>query len=73
MPDGGPVRYSHGVYLTVGSVVDHSTFGRGRVTATRGSGDSSQAEVEFDPPIGPKWLLLRYAPLCVVHLQEPIL
>ena len=49
--------------LDVGDRVSHDTFGLGTVTATRGAGDSSQAEVDFGAGTGSKWLLLRYAPL----------
>lgn len=58
--------YATGVAVRVGTVVCHSTFGEGRVTATRGAADTSQAEVAFASPIGPKWLLLRYAPIHTV-------
>jgi len=47
----------------VGDRVTHDAFGLGLVTATRGAGDSSQAEVDFGAGTGAKWLLLRYAPL----------
>jgi DNA helicase II / ATP-dependent DNA helicase PcrA len=49
--------------LEVGDRVNHDAFGLGTVTATRGAGDSSQAEVDFGSVTGAKWLLLRYAPL----------
>jgi len=49
--------------LEVGDRVTHDAFGLGTVTATRGAGDSSQAEVDFGGSTGAKWLLLRYAPL----------
>jgi DNA helicase-2/ATP-dependent DNA helicase PcrA len=49
--------------LDVGDRVNHDAFGLGTVTATRGAGDSTQAEVDFGPGTGSKWLLLRYAPL----------
>ncbi len=49
--------------LEVGDRVNHDAFGLGRVTATRGAGDSTQAEVDFGGGTGSKWLLLRYAPL----------
>jgi len=58
--------YATGVAVQVGTVISHSTFGTGRVTATSGAGDTSQAEVAFAPPIGPKRLLLRYAPIHIV-------
>ena len=49
--------------LEVGDRVNHDAFGLGTVTATRGAGDSTQAEVDFGAGTGSKWLLLRYAPL----------
>ena len=49
--------------LDVGDRVTHDAFGLGTVTATRGAGDSTQAEVDFGGSTGAKWLLLRYAPL----------
>ena len=49
--------------LDVGDRVNHDAFGLGTVTATRGGGDSAQAEVDFGTGTGRKWLLLRYAPL----------
>jgi len=49
--------------LDVGDRVTHDAFGLGTVTATRGAGDSTQAEVDFGGATGAKWLLLRYAPL----------
>ena len=49
--------------LDVGDRVNHDAFGLGTVTATRGAGDSMQAEVDFGAGTGAKWLLLRYAPL----------
>jgi DNA helicase-2/ATP-dependent DNA helicase PcrA len=49
--------------LEVGDRVTHDAFGLGLVTATRGAGDSAQAEVDFGAGTGLKWLLLRYAPL----------
>jgi DNA helicase-2/ATP-dependent DNA helicase PcrA len=49
--------------LEVGDRVSHDAFGLGTVTATRGAGDALQAEVDFGPSAGAKWLLLRYAPL----------
>ena len=49
--------------LDIGDRVNHDAFGLGVVTATRGAGDSMQAEVDFGSATGSKWLLLRYAPL----------
>jgi DNA helicase-2/ATP-dependent DNA helicase PcrA len=49
--------------LAAGDRVSHDAFGLGTVTATRGAGDALQAEVDFGPSAGSKWLLLRYAPI----------
>ncbi|MCW2708417.1 MAG: ATP-dependent helicase PcrA [Frankiales bacterium] len=49
--------------LEVGDRVTHDAFGLGTVTATKGVGDASQAEVDFGSGTGSKWLLLRYAPI----------
>jgi DNA helicase-2/ATP-dependent DNA helicase PcrA len=49
--------------LAVGDRVTHDAFGLGTVTATRGTGDQAQAEVDFGGTAGTKWLLLRYAPV----------
>jgi DNA helicase-2/ATP-dependent DNA helicase PcrA len=49
--------------LELGDRVSHDAFGLGTVTASRGAGDSAQAEVDFGGTTGVKWLLLRYAPL----------
>jgi DNA helicase-2/ATP-dependent DNA helicase PcrA len=51
------------VHLEVGDRVTHDAFGLGTVTATRGDGESAQAEVDFGAGTGSKWLLLRYAPV----------
>jgi DNA helicase II / ATP-dependent DNA helicase PcrA len=48
--------------LDVGDRVTHDAWGLGTVVATRGSGDGSQAQVDFGSS-GVKWLMLRYAPL----------
>jgi DNA helicase-2/ATP-dependent DNA helicase PcrA len=48
--------------LQVGDRVTHDTFGLGTVVALRGSAEKAQAEVDFGTG-GPKWLVLRFAPL----------
>ncbi|MDQ1731749.1 MAG: ATP-dependent helicase UvrD/PcrA [Pseudonocardiales bacterium] len=48
--------------LQVGDRVTHDTFGMGTVVAMRGSAEKAQAEVDFGT-LGPKWLVLRFAPL----------
>ncbi|MCW2523953.1 MAG: ATP-dependent helicase PcrA, partial [Frankiales bacterium] len=48
--------------LQVGDRVTHDTFGLGTVVAMRGAAEKAQAEVDFGS-LGPKWLVLRFAPL----------
>ncbi|GAB3960910.1 DNA helicase PcrA [Streptomyces sparsus] len=50
------------VSLAVGDRVTHDSFGLGTVVEVKGSGDSSEATVDFGDP-KPKRLLLRYAPV----------
>ncbi|MDY3049626.1 MAG: DNA helicase PcrA [Rothia sp. (in: high G+C Gram-positive bacteria)] len=47
--------------LQVGDLVEHASFGQGRVLALEGRGDKTVAQVRFSQ--GEKRLLLRYAPL----------
>ena len=48
--------------LDPGDRVSHDAWGLGTVVATRGSGDGSQAQIDFGIA-GLKWLMLRYAPV----------
>jgi DNA helicase-2/ATP-dependent DNA helicase PcrA len=48
--------------LEVGDRVSHDTFGLGKVVALAGSGDKSEATIDFGSS-GEKRLLLRYAPV----------
>jgi DNA helicase-2/ATP-dependent DNA helicase PcrA len=48
--------------LQVGDRVTHDTFGMGTVVGLRGAAEKAQAEVDFGAN-GPKWLVLRFAPL----------
>jgi DNA helicase-2/ATP-dependent DNA helicase PcrA len=48
--------------LSAGDRVNHDAFGLGTVVATSGSGEHSQATVDFGAA-GLKTLLLRYAPV----------
>jgi DNA helicase II / ATP-dependent DNA helicase PcrA len=48
--------------LEPGERVTHDAWGLGTVVATRGSGDGSQAQIDFGTA-GVKWLMLRYAPV----------
>jgi len=51
------------LHLEVGDRVTHDAFGLGTVVATTGTGEASQAEVDFGAGTGTKRLLLRYAPV----------
>ncbi|WP_431784608.1 DNA helicase PcrA [Streptomyces chumphonensis] len=50
------------VSLAVGDRVTHDSFGLGTVVSVQGSGDKSEATIDFGDP-KPKRLLLRYAPV----------
>jgi hypothetical protein len=52
--------------VRVGSVVDHPTYGRGVIAATRGSGQQFVVDVDFAVS-GRKRLLMRYAPMILVR------
>ncbi len=52
--------------LMVGSIVQHSTFGKGKVTELKGTGAERKATVFF-PQVGSKTLLLRFAKLTVIE------
>lgn len=52
--------------LMVGFIVQHGTFGKGKVTGLEGSGAERKATVFF-PQVGSKTLLLRFAKLTVVE------
>ncbi|HEV7204043.1 MAG TPA: DNA helicase PcrA [Jatrophihabitans sp.] len=49
--------------LEPGDRVTHDAWGMGRVVATRGTGEGSQAQIDFGGTAGLKWLMLRYAPV----------
>jgi len=63
---GGGLRGGAGnrplVDLAVGDRVTHDSWGLGTVVGTRGTGDKSQAQIDFGSA-GVKWLVLRYASL----------
>ena len=48
--------------LDIGDRVTHDAWGLGTVVATRGTGDGSQAQIDFGTA-GLKWLMLRDAPV----------
>jgi len=54
------------VALKVGYVVQHGTFGKGKITALEGAGEERKATVFF-PQVGSKTLLLRFAKLTVIE------
>ena len=52
-------------HLEVGYNVEHSKFGKGKVTALSGTGGDQKAEVFF-PRVGKKTLILKFARLKVL-------
>jgi DNA helicase-2/ATP-dependent DNA helicase PcrA len=49
--------------LQPGDLVNHDSYGLGRVLSVEGRGDDPEAKVDFGEEYGIKHLLLRYAPL----------
>jgi DNA helicase-2/ATP-dependent DNA helicase PcrA len=49
--------------LKSGDLVNHDSYGLGRVLSVEGRGDDPEAKVDFGEEYGIKHLLLRYAPL----------
>ncbi len=49
--------------LTAGDLVNHDSYGVGRVLSVEGRGDDPEAKVDFGDEYGIKHLLLRYAPI----------
>jgi DNA helicase-2/ATP-dependent DNA helicase PcrA len=49
--------------LTAGDLVNHDSYGLGRVLSVEGRGDDPEAKVDFGDEYGIKHLLLRYAPV----------
>jgi DNA helicase II / ATP-dependent DNA helicase PcrA len=49
--------------LKPGDLVNHDSYGLGRVLSVEGRGDDPEAKVDFGEDYGIKHLLLRYAPL----------
>ena len=52
--------------LRLGQSVRHARFGVGVIVASEGGGREARVQVNFDPPVGAKWLLLEYARLTAV-------
>ena len=51
--------------VTVGNIVEHNRFGRGKVLALEGKGPNKKAEIQFGT-VGKKKLLLKFAKLKVL-------
>ena len=51
--------------VTVGNIVEHNRFGRGKVLALEGKGPNKKAEIQFGT-VGKKKLLLQFAKLKVI-------
>ena len=51
--------------VTVGNIVEHNRFGRGKVLALEGKGPNKKAEIQFGT-VGKKKLLLQFAKLKVL-------
>ena len=49
--------------LKPGDLVNHDSYGLGRVLSVEGRGDDPEAKVDFGDDYGVKHLLLRYAPI----------
>ena len=50
-------------HLVPGDLVNHDSYGVGRVISVEGRGDDPEAQVDFGEDYGVKHLLLRYAPI----------
>ncbi len=48
-------------------IVEHATFGKGRVLNVEGAGPNKKASVQFDV-VGTKQLLLRFAKLKILDV-----
>ncbi|MEE2035959.1 DNA helicase PcrA [Nocardiopsis sp. CT-R113] len=63
---GGGSRRSAGKEaptLSVGDLVNHDSFGMGRVQLVEGAGDKTKARIDFGADIGEKDFLVKYAPI----------
>lgn len=58
-------EYSDEPPLQIGSLVEHETFGRGKIIDLSGYGDGAKAVVQFDGNVR-KHLMLKYARLKIV-------
>ncbi|WP_017610107.1 DNA helicase PcrA [Nocardiopsis xinjiangensis] len=64
-PGGGRSRGSaaQAPSLSVGDLVNHDSFGMGRVELVEGGGDKTKARIDFGADIGEKDLMVKYAPI----------
>ncbi|MEE2044067.1 DNA helicase PcrA [Nocardiopsis sp. NPDC006198] len=62
---GGPRRGAgkEAPTLGVGDLVNHDSFGMGRVQLVEGAGDKTKARIDFGADIGEKDFLVKYAPI----------
>ena len=51
--------------ITVGNIVEHNRFGKGKILALEGKGPNKKAEIQFGT-VGKKKLLLQFAKLKVI-------
>ncbi|WP_460747755.1 UvrD-helicase domain-containing protein [Nocardiopsis oceani] len=60
---GGKKAAKEAPTLSVGDMVNHDSFGMGRVQLVDGAGDKTKARVDFGADIGEKDFLVKYAPI----------
>ncbi len=63
--NGYHYEYEEDEILRVGRIVEHATFGRGKVTKVEGTGESLRVEIYFTG-IGPKKIMPRFAKLQII-------
>ena len=51
--------------ITIGNIVEHNRFGRGKVIGLEGNGANKKAEIQFGT-VGKKKLLLQFAKLKII-------
>ncbi|MFD6953531.1 ATP-dependent DNA helicase PcrA [Nocardiopsis sp. TSRI0078] len=60
---GGARAAKEAPTLSVGDLVNHDSFGMGRVQLVEGAGDKTKARIDFGADIGEKDFLVKYAPI----------
>ncbi|WDZ91765.1 DNA helicase PcrA [Nocardiopsis sp. HUAS JQ3] len=60
---GGAKAAKEAPTLSVGDLVNHDSFGMGRVQLVEGAGDRTKARIDFGADIGEKDFLVKYAPI----------